>query len=136
MLAAYVAILLAASAGAHSGGTDAYGCHAGTQPYHSHNNGTGGGENAGAVLAIMAVAAGAWYVARKLRQQSRKHRRGNWESSPVLRQYDDNGNGRISCREARRHNIGPLPSTHPAYAYMNDRNGDGEVCERKWWHRS
>jgi hypothetical protein len=27
----------------HSGGTDQYGCHAGSQPYHCHNGGTGSG---------------------------------------------------------------------------------------------
>ncbi len=28
---------------AHSGGTDKYGCHAGSQPYHCHGGSTGGG---------------------------------------------------------------------------------------------
>lgn len=27
---------ISSAAIAHSGGTDAYGCHAGTQPYHCH----------------------------------------------------------------------------------------------------
>ena len=40
---------------------------------------------------------------------------------------DDNGNGRITCAEARRHGIAPVPRSHPAYRYMRD--GDGEVCE-------
>ena len=43
--------------------------------------------------------------------------------------WDDNGNGRISCAEARRHGIAPVRRGHPAYRYMNDPNGDGVVCE-------
>ena len=43
--------------------------------------------------------------------------------------WDDNGNGRISCAEARRHGIAPVPRGHAAYPYMNDRDGDGVVCE-------
>lgn len=43
--------------------------------------------------------------------------------------YDDNGNGRITCAEARAHGIAPVPSTHPAYKYMRDGDGDGWVCE-------
>ena len=47
----------------------------------------------------------------------------------ALSLYDDNGNGRITCAEARRHGIAPVPSSHPAYKYMNDRDKDGVVCE-------
>ncbi len=43
--------------------------------------------------------------------------------------YDDNENGRISCAEARNHGIAPVYSTHPAYPYMTDADGDGVVCE-------
>ena len=46
-----------------------------------------------------------------------------------LRLYDDNGNGRITCAEARRHGIAPVPRSHPAYPYMRDGDGDGWVCE-------
>ena len=46
-----------------------------------------------------------------------------------LRLYDDNGNGRITCAEARRHGIAPVPRSHPAYRYMRDADGDGVVCE-------
>lgn len=49
--------------------------------------------------------------------------------SPALRAYDDNRNGRISCREARRHGIAPVGHGHPAYAHMRDGDGDGVVCE-------
>ena len=42
-----------------------------------------------------------------------------------LQRWDDNGNGRITCAEARRHGIAPVPRSHPAYRYMRD----GVVCE-------
>ena len=51
------------------------------------------------------------------------------ETPDALELYDDNGNGRISCAEARRHGIAPVHSDHPAYRYMTDRDGDGVVCE-------
>lgn len=47
----------------------------------------------------------------------------------ALQLYDDNGNGRITCAEARRHGIAPVHRDHPAYPYMDDRDGDGVVCE-------
>ena len=47
----------------------------------------------------------------------------------ALAMYDDNGNGRISCAEARAHGIAPVRADHPAYPYMNDADGDGVVCE-------
>ena len=47
----------------------------------------------------------------------------------ALAMYDDNGNGRITCAEARAHGIAPVRSDHPAYPYMNDGDGDGVVCE-------
>ncbi len=43
--------------------------------------------------------------------------------------YDDNGNGRITCAEARKHGIAPVYRDHPAYQYMYDKDGDGVVCE-------
>ena len=46
-----------------------------------------------------------------------------------LAMYDDNGNGRITCSEARAHGIAPVLRGHPAYKFMNDRDGDGVVCE-------
>ena len=46
----------------------------------------------------------------------------------VLGRYDDNGNGRITCAEARRHGIAPVHRGHPAYPYMHDANNDGTVC--------
>ena len=47
----------------------------------------------------------------------------------ALSLYDDNGNGRITCKEARGHGIAPVGRDHPAYRYMDDRDGDGVVCE-------
>ena len=45
----------------------------------------------------------------------------------ALRLWDDNGNGRIACREARRRGITPVPRGHPAYPFMRD--DDGMVCK-------
>ena len=50
-------------------------------------------------------------------------------SSNPLGCYDDNNNGRITCAEARRHGIAPVPRSHPAYQYMRDGDSDGVVCE-------
>ena len=50
-------------------------------------------------------------------------------SADALNKWDDNGNGRITCKEAKRHGIAPVMKGHPAYAFMNDRDGDGVVCE-------
>ena len=47
----------------------------------------------------------------------------------ALAMWDDNGNGRITCAEARSHGIAPVPKGHPAYPYMRDGDGDGLVCE-------
>ena len=47
----------------------------------------------------------------------------------ALEQWDDNGNGRITCAEARAHGIAPVNRDHPAYPYMRDGDGDGVVCE-------
>lgn len=43
--------------------------------------------------------------------------------------YDDNKNGRITCKEARNHGIAPVHNNHPAYEFMRDGDGDGVVCE-------
>ncbi|MDE0045534.1 MAG: thermonuclease family protein [bacterium] len=47
----------------------------------------------------------------------------------MLALYDDNGNGSISCSEARHHGIAPVKAEHPAYQFMRDGDGDGVVCE-------
>ena len=47
----------------------------------------------------------------------------------AIAQWDDNGNGRITCAEARAHGIAPVTRDHPAYPFMRDGDGDGVVCE-------
>ena len=47
----------------------------------------------------------------------------------ALALWDDNGNGRITCDEARNHGIAPVRRGHPAYQYMRDTDDDGIVCE-------
>ena len=47
----------------------------------------------------------------------------------ALSRWDTNGNGRITCKEARRHGIAPVHREHPAYRFMRDGDGDGVVCE-------
>lgn len=51
------------------------------------------------------------------------------DDSRALALYDDNSNGRITCKEARGHGIAPVSRDHPAYRFMDDRDGDGMVCE-------
>lgn len=87
---------------------------------------------------------------RQLEREARRAGRGLWGATPAERQvasaassgrgassglpaaaarWDDNGNGRITCAEARRHGIAPVFRGHPAYRYMRDGDGDGVVCE-------
>ena len=88
---------------------------------------------------------------RQLEREARQAGHGLWGASPAterrvtsaapsrrpaasdlpaaLARWDDNGNGRITCAEARRHGIAPVPRGHPAYRYMRDGDGDGGVCE-------
>ena len=47
----------------------------------------------------------------------------------ALARYDDNGNGSITCAEARRHGIAPVRRSHRAYPYMRDGDGDGVLRE-------
>ena len=56
-------------------------------------------------------------------------RTGSPSNTDPLSMYDDNGNGRITCAEARNHGIAPVRRDHPAYQYMRDGDGDGIVCE-------
>ena len=51
-------------------------------------------------------------------------------SADALRLWDDDGNGTITCAEARRHGIAPVRRGHAAYPFMRDGDGDGIVCER------
>ena len=63
------------------------------------------------------------------RAQPRPRVRTAPATGDALALYDDNGNGRITCAEARRHGIAPVPRSHPAYPFMRDGDGDGVVCE-------
>ena len=59
---------------------------------------------------------------------------GGGEEGPApaddaLARYNDNGNGRITCKEARRHGIAPVHRSHPAYQYMRDGEGDGSIVK-------
>ena len=63
------------------------------------------------------------------RAQPRPRVRTAPAAGDALALYDDNGNGRITCAEARRHGIAPVPRSHPAYRFMRDGDGDGVVCE-------
>ena len=47
----------------------------------------------------------------------------------ALARWDDNGNGRITCAEARKHGLAPVRRGHLAYPYMRAGNADGVVCE-------
>ena len=49
--------------------------------------------------------------------------------SLALYLFDTNGNGRITCAEARSAGIAPVTSDHAAYGLMRDGNSDGIVCE-------
>ena len=51
------------------------------------------------------------------------------DTTDALALYDDDGDARITCNEARRHGIAPVRRSHPAYQHMRDRDGDGVVCE-------
>ncbi len=50
-------------------------------------------------------------------------------ASGAAQEWDDNGDGRVSCAEARAHGIAPVTREHPAYPFMRDGDGDGVVCE-------
>lgn len=73
---------------------------------------------------------------RRLEREARAAERGLWnpDASPPAAgadqvPWDDDGNGRVTCAEARRHGIAPVSRSHPAYRYMRDGDGDGVVCE-------
>ncbi len=61
--------------------------------------------------------------AQPAQQQQSQPAGDNW------RQWDTNGNGRITCKEARAAGIAPVRRGHPAYPRMDDRDNDGVVCE-------
>ena len=49
----------------------------------------------------------------------------------ALRLWDDNRNGWITCDEARRHGIAPVPRDHSAYPFVRDGDGDGVLGARQ-----
>ena len=51
------------------------------------------------------------------------------QGADALALWDDNRNGRITCKEAHRHGIAPVAGGHPAYRFMRDGDNDGVVCE-------
>ena len=52
------------------------------------------------------------------------------EVEDYLEKCDANENGTITCAEARACGLEtPITKDHTAYQYMNDRDGDGQVCE-------
>ena len=42
--------------------------------------------------------------------------------------WDTNGNGRITCKEARQHGIAPVHREHPAYRWMRDGGWGRRWC--------
>ena len=77
---------------------------------------------------MVAVECGSAAVAPVTRPRTRQATESGGDVD-ALALYDDNRNGRITCAEARRHGIAPVPRGHPAYRYMRDADGDGVVCE-------
>ena len=65
----------------------------------------------------------------RLGQSAAEHNHIIPQSNDYHETVPGNGNGRITCKEARRYGIAPVPRGHPAYPHMNDRDGDGVVCE-------
>ena len=54
----------------------------------------------------------------------------NEKCGGYLEKCDSNGNGRITCAEARKCGLKtPITKDHPAYKCMTDRDKDGMVCE-------
>ena len=53
----------------------------------------------------------------------------NEKCGGYLDKCDTNGNGRITCAEARKCGLKtPITKDHPAYKCMTDRDKDGMVC--------
>ena len=54
---------------------------------------------------------------------------GAESGTDALERWDEDGNGSITCKEARKYGIAPVKRGHPAYKHMRDGDGDGWVCE-------
>ena len=71
-------------------------------------------------------------IARPVCEASTSTTTNGSSSQAWLAKCDANGNGRVTCTEARAEACGapiPVTSDHPLYQYMNDADGDGQVCE-------
>ena len=56
---------------------------------------------------------------------ARRARTEKEEGEDYLEKCDANKNGKITCAEARACGLKtPITKDHPAYQYMNDRDGD------------
>lgn len=139
ILVPLVAALWAVGAWTHSGRTDKYGCHAGSKPRHCHGS-SFNGVDAKAAGVVAAAALGVWLVYKIAKSAKRKRSRqiaatrankpAMIERPAELALYDRNGNGKISCREMRKAGEStPVPSHHPAYPFMRDRDSDGWACD-------
>ena len=74
---------------------------------------------------IMAGMLGMALVAQGQQQAEEEEECGGW-----LKKCDTNENGTITCAEARACGLTtPIMKNHPAYGCMNDRDGEGMVCE-------
>ena len=72
------------------------------------------------MLCMMLVAQG-----QQQAEEEEEEKCGGW-----LEKCDTNGNGTITCAEARACGLTtPIMKDHPSYDCMNDRDGDGQVCE-------
>ena len=54
---------------------------------------------------------------------------GDVSEVDALALYDDNGNGQITCKEARAYGIASVLWERTAYRYMQDADNDGVVRE-------
>ena len=78
--------------------------------------------------AIRLIMAGMLCVMISAAQEQEKKKEG--KCGGWLKKCDTNGNGTITCAEARACGLKtPIMKDHPAYNCMNDRDGDGQVCE-------
>ena len=83
----------------------------------------------GTARSVVATSAPARQPASSSQQQQLASNTNTQSTSGDWRQWDTNGNGRITCAEARAAGIAPVHRGHPAYPRMDDRDNDGVVCE-------
>ena len=69
-------LLLSQELQAHGGGLDKYGCHAGSQPYHCHRSGSGGGgeiSDGALILSAVLLVALVYIVIKQTPNKATKH---------------------------------------------------------------